>query len=547
MILLLVWLAGAAIWVVGYMRLVSRPFMEASESFIDNDATILLKQTDAEDYVKRIKELCDDADGASDVDASDELATIASETAFRELTDVLHDMRIPLVDDFFVAVPNDAGDAFFVVADSVPKGEEGARDIGELIATDRLGNAMSVGSGAQPSSDVFLIQDNGIVIVLVAYLNGYDASSGCLVAVENANVIIRHVILDNPLSLALLVISLFSVILALYLFLRLKIVDPIGRVGEAAKAYLRDHLAGKTDTTHLRDLELKGDNELTDLVEVMGQMETDIATYEQDLIAVTAKQERVNAELEMAANIQATSLPNKFPAFPDRREFDIFASMSPAKEVGGDFYDFFLLDEDHLCMVIADVSNKGVPAALFMMTSKAVLASCARQDCTPAEAMADANSILCSNNDATMFVTVWLGVLQISTGKLVTANAGHEYPVVKQPDGDFELVHDVHGLVAGGMEGMPYTDCTITLQPGAKLFVYTDGLPEASNADGQMFGLDRMVDALCDAQDGTPEQILGDVRRAVDAFVLEEEQFDDLTMLCLEYRGPDGSGASASS
>ncbi len=244
-----------------------------------------------------------------------------------------------------------------------------------------------------------------------------------------------------------------------------------------------------------------------------------------------------NRELGMAAQIQEAMLPDVFPAFPDRPEFDIYAAMDPAREVGGDFYDFFLIDRDHLCMVMADVSGKGIPAALFMMASKIILADNAMMEKSPAQILTDANAAICSNNRMEMFVTVWLGILEISTGKLTAANAGHEYPALKRADGGFELFKDTHGFVVGGMEGIRYREYELQLEPGAKLFLYTDGLPEATDAEGNMFGAERMLAALNGDADASSEQILDGVRKAVDGFVKDAEQFDDLTMLCVEYKG----------
>ncbi len=256
-----------------------------------------------------------------------------------------------------------------------------------------------------------------------------------------------------------------------------------------------------------------------------------VSQHEKDV-----KSARIESELNLASGIQADMLPNIFPAFPDRTEFDIYAAMDPAKEVGGDFYDFFLIDDDHLCMVMADVSGKGVPAALFMMASKIILANNAMMGKSPAEILTDTNAAICSNNREEMFVTVWLGILEISTGKLIAANAGHEYPVLKDPDGSFELVKDKHGFVIGGMDGVRYKEYELTMKPGSKLFLYTDGVPEATNARNEQFGAERMVDALNLDGDASPDQILKNVRRTVDDFVKDAEQFDDLTMLCLEYK-----------
>jgi sigma-B regulation protein RsbU (phosphoserine phosphatase) len=278
-------------------------------------------------------------------------------------------------------------------------------------------------------------------------------------------------------------------------------------------------------------------DETQTLAEAFASLTQRMKDYIRENEAITAEKERIGTELSVATRIQAAMLPSIFPPFPERSDFDIYASMDPAREVGGDFYDFFLIDEDHLCLVIADVSGKGVPAALFMMASKIILQSCAMLGNSPAEILRLTNEAICSNNEAEMFITAWVGILELSTGKLTAANAGHEYPVLKRADGGFELLRDKHGLVLGGLAGQSYAQYELQLEKGAKLFLYTDGVPEANTASGEMFSLGRLLDALNAAADGTPEQILRGVRGALDEFVKDAEQFDDITMLCAEYKG----------
>ena len=314
-------------------------------------------------------------------------------------------------------------------------------------------------------------------------------------------------------------------------------VRPINAIAKAAQSYVEDRRSGNTRMEHFSALPIRTGDEVEHLNRVMAQMEKDLSVYMEDLTRVTKKEERVRTELDMASKIQKGALPDIFPAFPDRQEFDLYASMEPAKEIGGDFYDFFLIDDDHLCLVIADVSGKGVPAALFMMASKIILADNAIMGKSPSEILYDANNAICKNNKLEMFVTVWVGILEISTGKLSAANAGHEYPALKRGDGGFSVFKDRHGFVLGGMEGMKYKEYEIQLSPGDKLFVYTDGVPEANDPDGNMFEVKRMIDALNEDPDASPAQILGAVRGEISKFVREAEQFDDLTMLCLEYKG----------
>ena len=283
-------------------------------------------------------------------------------------------------------------------------------------------------------------------------------------------------------------------------------------------------------------------NEIGSLAVDVTEMVREIDAHMDEIRTITAEKERIGTELSLAARIQAAMLPDS-AAFPERTEFKLSASMEPAKAVGGDFYDFFLVDEDHLGLVIADVSGKGVPAALFMMVSMLLIKNHVASGLSPAAALEVTNRQLCAKNREEMFVTVWLGILELSTGRLTAANAGHEYPVLREPDGRFALHKDKHGFIIGGIDGMKYHDYTLQLAPGAGIFVYTDGVPEATDAKEELFGLDRMLAALNEDPDAAPERLLRNVRAAVDGFVGAAEQFDDLTMLCLEYRGQERAGA----
>ena len=247
--------------------------------------------------------------------------------------------------------------------------------------------------------------------------------------------------------------------------------------------------------------------------------------------------ERISAEIALASRIQLAMLPSVFPPFPDRPEIDIYACMDPVRKVGGDFYDFFFVDEDHLCLVIADVSGKGIPAALFMMASKIVLADSAKMGKSPSQILEDMNAVIFANNREDMFVTVWVGILEVSTGRLTAANAGHEYPVLMNGSGQFALLKDDHGLVIGVLPRQKYKEYTLQLSPGAKLFVYTDGVIEATCDTGELFGITRMVEALNRNPDADPKQVLSGIRKAVDDFAQGAEQADDLTMMCLEFKG----------
>ena len=309
-----------------------------------------------------------------------------------------------------------------------------------------------------------------------------------------------------------------------------RIVKPLNLISRRISGLGEDNLEFRMED------EYRTGDEVEELAESFASLSHKTVDYMDRIVKVTAEKERIGTELALANQIQATMLPHLFPAFPDREEFDIFASMEPAKEVGGDFYDYFLIDDDHLGVVIADVSGKGVPAALYMMASKIIISDNAMMGKSPAQVLSDTNAALCANGQEDMFVTVWIGILELTTGKLIAANGGHEYPVLMK-DGRFELYQDVHGLLVGGIPGMAYENYEIQLNPGDKLFVYTDGIPEANNKNRKMFGTERMVAALNADPTADPHGLLKNVREAVDQFVNDAEQFDDLTMLCIEYKG----------
>ncbi|WP_051464959.1 PP2C family protein-serine/threonine phosphatase [Butyrivibrio sp. FCS014] len=230
-------------------------------------------------------------------------------------------------------------------------------------------------------------------------------------------------------------------------------------------------------------------------------------------------------------------LPTNFPPFPDKKEFELYATMDPAKEVGGDFYDFFFIDDTHLCLVMADVSGKGVPAALFMVIAKTLIKHRAILDGTPSEILEYVNEQLCEGNEADLFVTVWLAVLDIKTGKGMAANAGHEHPVLMRAGGDFELVEYRHSPAVATMEGMKFRQHEFELHPGDRLFVYTDGVPEATDSSNELFGNDRMLYVLNNNKDSSVYDLLKNMKSSIDGFVGEAPQFDDITMLVLNYYG----------
>lgn len=333
--------------------------------------------------------------------------------------------------------------------------------------------------------------------------------------------------LKSITAAAILLLILAS--MAGVLYLNRQFVLPLEQISQEAQRFAAENSSAEQAALQ----GISNIREIAELGRAIDKMERDTLGYIDHLTTITAEKERIGTELALATRIQADMLPRLFPAFPERPEFDVFASMTPAKEVGGDFYDFFLIDDDHLGLVVADVSGKGVPAALFMMMSKILVSNYAMMGGSPKEVLERVNNSVCKNNDSEMFVSVWFGILTISTGRIVAANAGHEYPVLQKAGGQFELLKDRHGLVVGGVEGARYTEYEFTLEKDGALFLYTDGLPEATNTQGKMFGMDRMLKALNREPNALPQRMLENMQAAVGDFVGDAPQFDDLTMLAI--------------
>ena len=370
-------------------------------------------------------------------------------------------------------------------------------------------------------------------------------ASGQIVAFVLADVTLEN-IRDGMRGFTAWFVGTLAVVMALTAYIitrrtKKRMVQPLVAMSHAAEEFVEEKKTG-AGAEHFAALNIHTGDEIEKLGVAMANMEQELTEYEKSLTSAIAEKERIGTELAMAASIQSSMLPSIFPAFPDREEFSIFASMDPAKEVGGDFYDFFMIDGDHLAMVMADVSGKGVPAALFMMTVRTMLKGTAQAGLSPARVLAHVNGQICENNPEYMFVTVWMGQLELSTGKLTWADAGHD-PMVLYRGGRWELQPKKGGIALGFLDPdqLPpdaFTDRELILQPGDGLFQYTDGVTEAMTADLDQFGYDRMVSALGSSPSADPEALLPHLRQQIDAFVRGADQFDDITMLGMRYHGP---------
>lgn len=327
--------------------------------------------------------------------------------------------------------------------------------------------------------------------------------------------------------------SLAAIVLFIIVYMMIlqrSVIKPILTVTEEARRFA-DH---NTSSDHLSAIKQK--DEIGILAQAVGKMETDIVEYTNNLTAITAEKERINTELSVAARIQASMLPSIFPPFPDRKEFDIYAAMNPAKEVGGDFYDFFMVDERHLAVVMADVSGKGVPAALFMVIGKTLIKDHTRPDKDLGSVFTEVNDLLCESNSEGLFITAFEGVLDLVSGEFRFVNAGHEIPYLCKKGGRFEPYKLRAGFVLAGMEGMRYKCGSMQLEPGDKIFQYTDGVTEATDGDKELYGTRRLTKILGEYSALSPSDLLPKVKEDIDRFVGGAPQFDDITMLCLEYR-----------
>ncbi len=365
--------------------------------------------------------------------------------------------------------------------------------------------------------------ENGSPVALV----GVDVSMDDIMK-DRTNYLTNMIALIGVAVFLLAVLILFAVNKAL--------VKPINMLSEAARSFVQDRSNVQKDDSAISRLKIRTGDELETLSDSVQQMERDINNYITHLTAVTAEKERIGAELNVATHIQSSMLPSIFPAFPDRPEFDIYATMNPAKEVGGDFYDFFMVDRRHLAIVMADVSGKGVPAALFMVIGKTLIKDHTQPDIDLGTVFSQVNNILCESNSEGLFITAFEGVLDLVTGEFRFVNAGHEPPFICRADGRFEVFPIKPAFVLAGMEDINYRSGSFMLAPGDKLFQYTDGVTEATDANNVLFGMERLKDSLNRVADRTPFDILPAIKEDIDTFVGDAPQFDDITMLCLSFK-----------
>lgn len=333
-------------------------------------------------------------------------------------------------------------------------------------------------------------------------------------------------VLASILTITLIALTMF------YSSVEKNIITPISQLTKST-----GEMISNLKNDKVVDIDIHTGDEIEELAEAVKKMDGDIRSYISRLSVVTAEKERIGTELNVAKRIQESMLPRIFPPFPERGEFVLYASMIPAKEVGGDFYDFFMVDDTHIALIMSDVSGKGVPAALFMAISKVLIKTSLQAGRSPSETLERVNNQLLEGNDTGLFVTVWIAVIDITTGKGVAANAGHMHPVLRRRGGEFELIRYRHSPAVSTIEGLKFKEHGFELWPGDSLFVYTDGITEATSSEGELFGEDRLIETLNAHGSEGPENLLPSVKEAVDEFVGDAPQFDDITMLIYEHIG----------
>ncbi len=382
--------------------------------------------------------------------------------------------------------------------------------------------------------DVFLYND-------VYYTSAKVESTGWIICLHLPQSLVMKPVysIDSGIRAAIIsFVVVFALILIIVLFIIRRFSDSITEPIIALREDVRNISGGKLDYV----ARVTTNDEIGDLANSFNDMNSSLKEYIEDVKQMTSEKERIKAELSVAYRIQSDLLPSVFPAFPDRKEFDIYASMTAAKEVGGDFYDFFLTDDDHLGVVIADVSGKGVPAAMFMAISKTMIKNYAMTGIRPSEVLKKTNDFLCENNEQNLFVTAWFGIITLSSGEVVSADAGHETPLLLH-NGNFTSLNYEHFPPLATMDDNEYYDYSFRMEKGDSLFIYTDGVLDAKNKDNKRFGIERLSKLITlDTQD-SPEKLINTVKESVYSFIGEMDPFDDITMMCVKYNGADGPGA----
>ncbi len=440
------------------------------------------------------------------------------------------------VSDVFIAGCNDDACYYLTsgMSNMVDQGKRLPFNLSDIPFDD--GFSVSRVRSEDPVGDDIVRMKSDYYFVSVAPVTFYGDWSFWIVCVNDVNNMMKEIsIFMGQMFLLFIILTTVSALIGV-LILRRQITSPIILIKKCAETFAAENSAKKGARPYAPPIHSK--DELEDLSNSLFELEQNVAETQEELGRISEEKGRMAAQMNIAKGIQEGVLPKDFP---EHRDFDIYAIMDPAKEVGGDLYDFFLLDDTHLFLVIGDVSDKGIPAALFMMTAKTLLHMHAKENPDPSTLLASVNNLLTDINTKEMFVTVWVGVLDLETGTLTAANAGHEYPMVRSGKEPFEIFKEPHGMPLGIMPGNKYENYEIILKPGDGLFLYSDGATDAINTENEQIGVDRLLEVVrkADAEDTSPKGLITNVKASLDQWSQDAYQFDDITMLSIVYH-PDG-------
>lgn len=467
--------------------------------------------------------------------------TLTKDEEYEEIQEYLDKIRMrALAKYLYICIPEENGYRYIWDAAN-PSADDGVMDLGDFDEYYGEGGKVMPGvlqnAGHGKYEDSVLVTNHHIYGFVVSAFFPIKNSSGEAIALASVDIAMEDVAYDAMLlalatgGVMIIVMLVFCIIF--YRRMNRQVVRPIHKLNDVISEYV----SGKMQEGKVMECEIRTGDEIEELADSFSKMSVELKDYMENFTAVTKEKERIGAELNVAQKIQEDMLPRIFPPYPERKDFDVYASMDPAKEVGGDFYDLFLVDENHIALTVADVSGKGVPAALFMVITKTLLKNRTMMGGAPSQIVADVNNQLCEGNEAEYFVTLWFAIVDLTTGDGIAVNAGHEHPILKKKDGDYVLIKYRHSPPIGTMPDLSFEQRRFRMEPGDLLFVYTDGVPEAMNANEELYGTDRLIGVLNQNKDAGPEQLLPAVKDDIDAYVGAAPQFDDLTMLAFRLNG----------
>ncbi|MDR1240926.1 MAG: SpoIIE family protein phosphatase [Oscillospiraceae bacterium] len=368
-----------------------------------------------------------------------------------------------------------------------------------------------------------------------AFKNSSNKTVGYVGVDINMNLVMNELFNYIITSLSIIIAIIIICVIILMMIVKKIIIKPIDEISRVSENFVNEDY----ENINVEFIKVKGKDEIGKLAQSFNKMMSDIKDYTENVKKITSEKQQAASELSVANRIQKSMLPRIFPAFPELDEMDIYAVMIPARQVGGDFYDFFLIDKTHLAFVVADVSGKGVSAALFMVIAKTLIKNQAHVDLDPSVVFEKVNNQMCDNNDMGMFLTAFLGILNLETGEIMFSNAGHTMPAIKKSGDEFKFLKVKEHFVIAGMPNLNYNCERTNLEPGDAIFLYTDGVTETTNEKKEFWGEDNLLKILnsIDVEKTPLKDTVDTIKKKIDSFAGKTPQSDDITMLVIKYNG----------